>query len=322
MSAQTEHDVVLSAIRRGEASLPAIKRATGIDYPKLQTVLHALEFDWRSIKRDETVDGFDRYTPAASEKTSPRGDKIVTPAIPPAATSRTSASLDAAALTVEQRSAPHCVKCQAVTVIHGVDRDGRRRWKCQSCQKTFLGTSANGGHAVTKPDPHAEARDRLNEMIARGQRPQPALASEKPDDEALDAAEESGLCGCGRSRLHVGRCGFRRQREKERQERLEASIAGNGDVEESAEIVFNPIKENTLAEEPVSPYEAQKITTAAPIIQPPPIFEGGYVSFEVHFNLTINQMLDWGDDDLGKFWSAVRLLRKMGAQIKEASQDQ
>lgn len=59
---------VLSAIRRGEASLPKIRSVTGIGYARLQIILHDLEFSWGAITTQETAGGFARFYPASDEQ--------------------------------------------------------------------------------------------------------------------------------------------------------------------------------------------------------------------------------------------------------------
>ncbi len=68
-------DKVLSAIRCGDPvlgeSLPALKRATGIDYAELQLVIYELEFDQLAIFSRDTPDGFARYFPKERERSRP-----------------------------------------------------------------------------------------------------------------------------------------------------------------------------------------------------------------------------------------------------------
>jgi hypothetical protein len=73
----SETDLVLSAIRRGEDSLPKLRAATGLEYAKLHVVLHALEYEWHSIDSTETPQGFQRFTPRDGEKLSKEPDKQV-----------------------------------------------------------------------------------------------------------------------------------------------------------------------------------------------------------------------------------------------------
>lgn len=68
-------DTVLSAIRRGVSSLPALKADTGLDYAELQLNLYQLEYEWRAITMRETGEGFARYFPTDRERTHPKPQK-------------------------------------------------------------------------------------------------------------------------------------------------------------------------------------------------------------------------------------------------------
>jgi len=69
-------DLVLSAIRQGEESLPSLRRITNLDYAELQLILYQLEFEWRSIVCEENANGFARYFPTNSERLKPKPKAI------------------------------------------------------------------------------------------------------------------------------------------------------------------------------------------------------------------------------------------------------
>jgi protein-arginine kinase activator protein McsA len=72
-----ETDKVLSAIRRGEDSLPKLRAATGLEYAQLHLVLHELEFEWHSIDSHETAQGFQRFTVRGSEALSIKSKAVI-----------------------------------------------------------------------------------------------------------------------------------------------------------------------------------------------------------------------------------------------------
>lgn len=181
-----DSDKVLSAIRRGVESLPGLKSETGIDYAQLHLILHQLEFEWRSIQRRETLHG-DRYSAKASEKIGPADSYVAMAVTPPMSQARTKASQTASEAAFEQERAPLCIKCHGVCWIHGFDRDGRRRWKCIACGLTFIGTRSM--NVIKK-----EKRDQAVELLKQAQ---------------------AGMCDCGCSASHKGRCSARRQAEPE-----------------------------------------------------------------------------------------------------------
>lgn len=119
-------------------SLPQLRTATGLDYARLQIVLHKLEFDWRSVTKGETAGGFERYFPQASEKLRPHesylpysGDAL----------KETSASQQARRLVIEQRDAPWCVACHQELIGRAADAKGRKQWHCATCGSIFPGSS-------------------------------------------------------------------------------------------------------------------------------------------------------------------------------------
>ncbi len=155
---ELETDIVLSAIRRGEDSLPRLRAATGLEYAKLHGLVYKLEFDFRSIRRTETPDGFDRFALANSEKTSGAPPATTVQAVPPSAYAQTKAGNHARAVTLIQRDAPYCVACRGFCVFDGLDLEGRVHWRCKPCDITFEGSLMGR----IEPEPKIpEMRDRV-----------------------------------------------------------------------------------------------------------------------------------------------------------------
>lgn len=140
--AELDTDIVLSAIRRGEDSLPKLRAATGLDYAKLHPVLHKLEYEWRSIDSTETASGFQRFTPRSNEKSNgrPKPDQS-TPVTSPQAFKQTSASVSARDIGLLQRDAPYCVQCRGLCFFDGLDLQSQPHWRCKPCGLTFEGSS-------------------------------------------------------------------------------------------------------------------------------------------------------------------------------------
>lgn len=185
---ELERDIVLSAIRRGEDSLPKLRTATGLDYAKLHPVLHELEFEWKSINSRETADGFLRFTPTSSEKSNGGSGKRTgskggpAPTTPPQALRQTKASVSARDMALLQRDAPYCVTCRGLCLFNGLDLENLPHWRCQSCKVTFEGSSAQV-EQVAHIDPHKEAEAKIAAMIERGRvSSQPEQPKALPDN--------------------------------------------------------------------------------------------------------------------------------------------
>lgn len=190
---QEATDIVLSAIRRGEDSLPKIKKATGYEYAQLEILLHQLEFEWRSIRRDETADGFARYYPHKNEKIGPAPEWY---SVPPAATARTRASVEARDAALIQRVAPYCVKCRAVCLLSVRDRNGRQQWRCKPCNvRPFPGSS------LFKEEP-----SRKMSMAHAGYKEFDKQAGVLTDDTSDEAGPTCVDCGKPRSIGSAERC--------------------------------------------------------------------------------------------------------------------
>lgn len=180
MSAAPE-EVVLDAIRRGESSLPALKRETGLDYPILLRMLEGpLSFQ---VYREETATGALRFHPSGYQNH---------------------------ATVVNLPVGPFCVKCQVECKKTHKDGNtatsgGEARWMCPKCKVRFPGTHHKGSFMAKLSD-YASADHRLNEIIAAGS------PKERTEEEILKSprTEAEDLCGCGRSRNHKGRCSARR----------------------------------------------------------------------------------------------------------------
>jgi len=248
MDQQVNEDTVLSAIRRGEDSLPKLRAATGLEYAQLHVVLHTLEYEWKSIDSTETAGGFQRFTPRSSEKSN-GGSKGTLAPITPQAFNKTKASVSARDATLLQRDAPYCTKCRALCLFDGLDTEGRPRWRCKACNLTFEGSSeqVEMAHVDSRKEARAPRHEELgpeeeavvedmhhrNARVTLGVKEEAALAlmrgGELPEDEArlaeeidqeivkavgVEAVESTDtpekLCGCGRSATHYGRCAFRR----------------------------------------------------------------------------------------------------------------
>lgn len=167
---------ILEAVNRGEASLPALKRATGFDYPVLLTALEG-ELSME-VRREETVEGFLRFHPL-DYKPERKIEHIP--------------------------AGPFCVKCRIEckkTHQAGTNYSGESRWLCPKCKERFTGTHTKRGEMARIPDFDAADR-RLNEIIAAGQKANDDALHHLPRTEAED------LCGCGKARNHRGICSKR-----------------------------------------------------------------------------------------------------------------
>lgn len=224
-----ETDKVLSAIRRGEDSLPKLRAATGLEYAKLHQVVHVLEFDWRSIRRTETADGFDRFEVTPSERSNGNHATVPITAMPLGVHNRTNASVDAHQITKRQRDAPYCVGCHGLCLIV-VEADGAVKWRCRPCGSTFEGTTETEPVVMAHIDPEPEERVSirrprvelgpeeetiLDEMRGSGLSEDEAqiaaeideeLADEDGQDPTVETLIEEDLCPCGYAAKHRGRC--------------------------------------------------------------------------------------------------------------------
>lgn len=318
--------VILEAVNRGESSLPALKRATGFDYPVLLT---ALEGDLSmAVRREETVDGFPRfhpldYKPEAKIERIPVG--------------------------------PLCVKCrveckkthQAGMAAVG----GEARWKCPKCHEKFPGTHTKRD-AMVKLSDYEAADHRLNEIIAAGQKP-------RTDEQILTTprTEAEDLCGCGKARGHRGICGKRVSAtrpvatetpdlaEKERMPKLCAECGAEAAQEGGtlcwdcdaakieaglAEVELAP----TPIEEPVSPVgdrglqiELRDDAPAPPSIEdikipydgqatrPKPVSIDGSLRMNISINIDPGEMVKWGSLRISNFWEGLaKTLRAMNGE--------
>lgn len=211
-----ETDQVLSAIRRGEDSLPRLRLATGLDYAKLHVELHKLEFEWRSIQRSETADGYDRYAPMPSESTNggnKGGHGSAAMPVPPAAFVQSKLGLAAREVSLIQRDAPHCVGCRNLCFLNGTGE--RVQWRCRACNETFDGSLM--GRIDPDPEPPKQ-RTGISVMRPReelGPEEEARIAEEVDrelaaidDDEQVKQTLGIGepRCGCGYTANHRGRC--------------------------------------------------------------------------------------------------------------------
>lgn len=231
--------MVLSAIRRGEDSLPKLRTATGMEYAKLEPVLYKLEFEWRSIRRTETPDGFARFTPAATEKTTPfKGTdwREATP-ITPQAFRTTRSSIHAQELALLQRDAPFCVGCHGLCILHGTDRNERVRWRCKPCGLSFVGSGCPGNPIVNqiREEKREQAISAFNE--AKSVRQVAAEVGISKGTAQKIRAEENieVLCPCGKDAKHQGWCAHRYAQSPERQAVIAKMHMAHIDPHEQAE---------------------------------------------------------------------------------------
>jgi hypothetical protein len=199
---EIETDAVLSAIRRGEDSLPKLRSATGLEYAKLHVVLHELEFESRSITRTETAAGFDRYAVTESSGNGFKGvhwkDEHATPIAAPQSLRSTESAAQARELALLQRGAPYCVQCRGVCFLI-VNAAGRIEWKCPPCKERFDGSTqpVDMGHIDPECEPKISA---MREREILGPEEEEALAnmregigrSELGDEEASVLDEMRG----------------------------------------------------------------------------------------------------------------------------------
>src|SRR5882724_2789609 len=155
-----ETDLVLSAIRRGEETVPKIKQATGIDYARLTVVLHDLEFNWKSIDKKETAEGFARYYPASTEEAlSPK---------------------------------PWCIRCRNQCHRLGYTAAGESRWRCGKCKEVFTG-SREAKRPAPKPKPKPEPAPVAYIIESETPAPVKKAAARRPDKEPRDIQQEQEL---------------------------------------------------------------------------------------------------------------------------------
>lgn len=223
MDQQVNEDVVLSAIRRGEDSLPKLRAATGLEYAQLHPLLYSLEYDDGEIVRKETPTGFARYVTKENCQTERiRMDPIGTQqAIPPAAFRQSAMGMVAREMSLLQRDAPHCAACHGLCFLNGRNKEGRIQWSCRTCNEVFDGSTLMGRiDPSAEPEPMRE-RDTLGpeEEAAiesmREEEPDPVepqerviieLAEDEADEPAPTPKPNRDLCGCGYAANHRGRC--------------------------------------------------------------------------------------------------------------------
>lgn len=114
---------------------------------------------------------------------------------------------------LRRKSNGGCPRCGGRVRMNGKDRDGRQRYKCATCRKTYINTTAE----LTRRQ--REIQQKLSiatEMIIKGH-------SMRESSKAIGLNIRSmpkilgARCGCGRESGHKGWCAWRFARSERRQ---------------------------------------------------------------------------------------------------------
>lgn len=217
--------IVMRAIELGMDSRADIRRATGYGYDVIEKCLerHPLEVSFQTVGQVERLK-------LATFKPMVAGPKDLPP---PIATAHTGASETAREAALVQRNAPMCVTCHNVCIMSGVDRNGRQRWRCRTCDFSFLGSGEV--NQIKKEKRELAVSLFRSAKSVRQVAAEVGISTQTAQKIRDEEIKEPILCPCGKDAKRQGWCKFRYEQSPARQAVMEKVHMGHIDPHEEAE---------------------------------------------------------------------------------------